>query len=42
MEYTRESGGEPFSEVASDAVCWSCHMGAEKTDYVFVLGDTLP
>lgn len=42
VEYTRESGGEPFSEVASDAVCWSCHMGAEKTDYVFVLGDTLP
>jgi hypothetical protein len=42
VEYTRESNGEPFSAVARDAVCWSCHMGAEKTDYVFVLGDTLP
>jgi hypothetical protein len=42
IEYTRESFEEPFSETARDAVCWSCHMGAEKTDYVFVLGDTLP
>jgi hypothetical protein len=42
VEYTRESGGEPFSEVARDSVCWSCHLGAEKTDYVFVLGDSLP
>ena len=42
VEYTRESGGEPFSEVARDAVCWSCHMGAATTDYVFVLGDSPP
>jgi hypothetical protein len=42
VEYARERFEEPFSEVARDAVCWSCHMGAEKTDYVFVLGDTLP
>ena len=42
IEYTRESFEEPFSETARDAVCWSCHMGAEKTDYVFVLGDALP
>jgi hypothetical protein len=42
VEYTRESGGEPFSEVARDSVCWSCHAGAEKTDYVFVLCDSLP
>jgi hypothetical protein len=42
VEYTRESFEEPFSETARDAVCWSCHMGAEETDYVFVLGDTVP
>jgi len=42
VEYTRESSDEHFSEIARDAVCWSCHMGAEKTDYVFVLGDVLP
>jgi predicted small lipoprotein YifL len=42
VEYTRESSDEDFSEIARDAVCWSCHMGAEKTDYVFVLGDVLP
>lgn len=42
VEYARESFEEPFSEVARDAVCWSCHMGAERTDYVFVLGDNLP
>ena len=42
IEYTRETVDEAFSEIARDAVCWSCHVGAEKTDYVFVLGDTLP
>ena len=42
VEYARERFEEPFAEIARDAVCWSCHMGAEQTDYVFVLGDTLP
>jgi cytochrome P460 len=42
VEYARESPDEDFSEIGRDAACWGCHMGAEKTDYVFVLGDTLP
>ncbi|HLM33954.1 MAG TPA: cytochrome P460 family protein [Gaiellaceae bacterium] len=42
VEYTRERTDDAFAEIARDAVCWSCHMGAAKTDYVFVLGDTLP
>jgi len=41
VEYTRESADAAFAEIARDAVCWGCHMGAEQTDYVFVLGDTL-
>lgn len=42
VEYTRESADGAFAEIGRDAVCWSCHMGAAKTDYVFVLGDFLP
>ena len=34
-EYTRDARGEPFQEIASGAVCWSCHMGALDNDYVF-------
>ena len=34
-EYTRDARNEPFEEVASGAVCWSCHMGAVDNDYVF-------
>jgi hypothetical protein len=35
VEYTRDARGEPFQEIASGSVCWSCHMGALETDYVF-------
>ena len=35
IEYTRPSAGEPFGETASGQICWTCHMGAEQTDYVF-------
>jgi Cytochrome P460 len=35
VEYTRESKSERFSEVASGAVCYGCHVGAEETDYVW-------
>ena len=35
VEYTRDARDEPFQEVASGAVCWSCHMGALDNDYVF-------
>jgi hypothetical protein len=37
VEYTRESAGSAFTEAASGTVCWSCHVGAEATDYVFTL-----
>jgi hypothetical protein len=36
VEYTRERAGERFTETASDAVCWNCHMGAQQTDYVWI------
>ncbi len=39
VEYTRDSPDEPFTELASGAVCWSCHVGAEQADYVWVLAD---
>ena len=35
VEYTRDSRGEAFAEVASGAVCYGCHVGAEEADYVF-------
>ena len=34
-EYTRDARNDSFEEVASGAVCWSCHMGAVDNDYVF-------
>ena len=37
VEYTREKKSEPFAELASGAVCYSCHVGAETTDYVWTL-----
>jgi hypothetical protein len=36
LEFTREARRAPFSLTARDEVCWSCHMGAEKTDYVWI------
>ena len=35
VEWAREEADEPFTELASGSVCWSCHMGAEEKDYVF-------
>jgi hypothetical protein len=35
VEYTRRRATARFSEVASGGVCWTCHAGAKKTDYVF-------
>jgi hypothetical protein len=35
IEYARASPNAPFREIARDAVCWSCHVGAKKTDWVF-------
>ena len=34
-EWTRSSPSGRFSEIASGAVCYSCHVGARKNDYVF-------
>jgi Cytochrome P460 len=34
-EWTRGSPGARFTEIASGAVCYSCHVGAKKNDYVF-------
>jgi hypothetical protein len=35
VEYTREGANEAFSELARGTVCWSCHVGAAESDYVF-------
>jgi hypothetical protein len=35
VEYTREAGNDAFSELARGTVCWSCHVGAAESDYVF-------
>jgi hypothetical protein len=35
VEYTREKRDQRFREIASGAVCWSCHVGALESDYVF-------
>jgi Cytochrome P460 len=35
VEYTRDKRNEPFAELASGAVCYGCHVGAEATDYVW-------
>jgi hypothetical protein len=38
VEYTRDAANEPFSELARGTVCWSCHVGAAESDYVFTAG----
>jgi len=40
VEWARENADEPFTELASGQVCWSCHVGAEQADYVWVLTDS--
>lgn len=35
VEYTREARNERFQETASGGVCWTCHLGALDSDYVF-------
>ena len=35
VEWTRAGARERFREIARDSVCWSCHVGAKKTDWVF-------
>jgi hypothetical protein len=35
IEYAREGAGDPFRELARDAVCYGCHVGAADSDYVW-------
>ncbi len=35
IEWTRNSAKSRFTELARGQVCYSCHVGAKKTDYVF-------
>ncbi len=35
VEWTREAEDQPFKELASGAVCESCHSGVADQDYVF-------
>ena len=37
VEYTRDKKNAAFSELASGAVCYGCHIGAESADYVWTL-----
>jgi hypothetical protein len=37
VEYTRESANARFRPIAADGVCWSCHVGARKSDWVFTV-----
>jgi hypothetical protein len=36
VEYTRSAPDAAFGVQARDAVCWSCHVGAQQTDWVWV------
>jgi hypothetical protein len=36
IEYTRSAPDAAFTETAKDAVCWSCHVGAQQTDWIWV------
>ena len=35
IEWSRSSAGSRFSVLARGAVCYGCHVGAKRTDYVF-------
>jgi Cytochrome P460 len=35
IEWTRSSARARFSELARGQVCYSCHVGAKRNDYVF-------
>jgi Cytochrome P460 len=38
VEFTRDAATGRYGLQAEGAVCWSCHVGAEETDYVFTAG----
>jgi hypothetical protein len=35
IEWVRSSANARFTEIARGQICYSCHVGAKKTDYVF-------
>jgi hypothetical protein len=35
IEYTRSSSRSRFTVLAQGSICYSCHVGAKRTDYVF-------
>lgn len=35
VEYKRSSAGQRFSEISRGEICYSCHVGARKTDWIF-------
>jgi len=35
IEWTRGSANARFTEIARGQICYSCHVGAKRTDYVF-------
>ena len=36
VEYTREGPKDRFRLAARDSVCWTCHAGAQRTDYLWI------
>jgi Cytochrome P460 len=36
VEFTRDDPQDRFTETASGAICWNCHMGAAKTDFLWI------
>ncbi len=35
IEWSRSSADSEYTVLARDEVCWTCHAGAEQTDWVF-------
>jgi Cytochrome P460 len=35
VEYKRSSSGQRFTEISRGAICYSCHVGAKRTDWIF-------
>jgi hypothetical protein len=35
IEFSRAAASEPYTVLAQDSVCWTCHAGATDSDWVF-------
>jgi hypothetical protein len=42
IEYGRSNGGDPFTVVGQDVICWSCHAFVASRDWVYTLLDPPP